>query len=85
MYAPFYPGEMHTGNTYSCCLVAEGWFTFVSTGRNVLHAQHFIQTCTQRKSQYYVNPVDMLACHFSYTGWTHRCKNVGFVLNSAVE
>lgn len=42
---------MHTGDPYSCCLVAGGWVTSVSTGRNALHTQRFIQTCTQRNTE----------------------------------
>lgn len=31
---------MHTGRRSSCCLVAEGWFTSVSTDWNAVHTQH---------------------------------------------
>lgn len=47
MYLPVWLcAENYTVNLYSCCLVAEGWVTSVSTGRNALHTQHFIRTCT---------------------------------------
>lgn len=68
----FLNAEIHIGKLYSCCLVAEGCVTSVSTSRNALHS-HFNQTYSQSVGS---SVRIQLTCsrHFSYVGYTHTKK-----------